>query len=502
MIRAVSPPANSAVLATIAATSKRTVSFEWHLARRVSIAPTYRLVNTIRKTGWATWLKAQIYSDSTFDTAAVETIIKKYYPWGFYDHTRYLTYTENWRFGGMNRNAAMLRRLYSEQHLRETMVEFWGDLIHVSSMGDAKAYITQFDSRQRKNALGLFSTLLYESELTPAMIRMLTNHTNTVKAVNENMAREMLELHTVGVDGGFSEKDVQQTALLLTGFNHNYDTSTFEFKPRNHYYGPLKIMGWSHRNSDTDNTLSVFKSFTNYLASHPATAQRIAERLVARFCSETQGPAGAALAASLATTYLANKTDIKPVLWELFNSKHFKDSVGTKIARPGHIVARNYAAMNTTFSPAAGAYNELLKLYSPPGRLDNHHIAMGHQFRGRSSPAGDPDEWQFWLSSNMVRTVTGALALECATQSDPWFKAPDWATTLGLTTKMTVSQLAETAYARIHGFFPDAAVKKAIEDSVSRFGTSGGIPSATALEADRFGYTMHLILAAPHSFIR
>lgn len=482
---------------------RKTLNYGWHVARRLSLAPTHALAEEINKAGWQAWIQAQLYKDSTFSSKTADSLIMQYYPAGVLSHEKYIDYPEKYRFAAHNRAANMLRRVYTGKHLREVMVEFWGDLVHVHSNNDAaRGYLTDYDNRQRKYALGKFSDLLYQSIMSPAMLRMLTNNTNTAKNVNENLGREILELHSVGVRGGYTEADVRQSALLFTGLRVNSQTFTTEFVPRNHYFGALKIMGFKHANATGTTGDQLVKAYTKYLASHPSTALRIANRLIARFCYEEVTPETKKLAGQLAATYTANGTDIRPVLNQLFNSSVFKTSIGRKIARPSHIIARNYAAMKPVFTPAAGAFKEDLGHYAMPPLLDGGHRTVEDEYRGHPSPEGSPDEWSYWMSTNTFRYVTGTLAELSAGQTDSWFYSTGWAKILGVSVNMTVTDIANRLYGRIHGFYPDPATRALLVQTLSRFGVTNQKPAARALQNDTMKLTMQLVFAAPHSFIR
>lgn len=483
---------------------RKTLNYNWHVARRLSLAPTHALAEEIGAAGWEAWVKAQVYQDSTFSSAKADDLINRYYPTGVISHEVNPGYTEKYRYAGQNRAANMIRRVYTGKHLREVMVEFWGDLVHVHSRNDgAQPYMTDYDNGQRANALGKFSDLLFKSTLSPAMQRMLTNTTNTKKNVNENLGREILELHTVGVNGGYTEDDVKQSALVFTGFQINGKTFKTEFITGNHYYGALKIMGYKHANTTATSGEELVRSYTKYLAAHPSTARRIADRLVARFCYEEVTAESKKLAEAMAKTYIANGTDIKPVLMQLFNSAVFKDSVGRKIARPSHIIARNYAAMKPVFNPAAGAYKEDIGHYVLPPTMESGLRTTEDEYRGHPSPEGSPDEYAYWMSTNTFRYISGTLAEISAGQTDSWFVSSEWASILEVNTTMTVTAIANRLYGRIHGFYPPASTLTVLTDSLSRFGVdSKGRPVARALQNDTMKLTMQLVFAAPHSFIR
>ena len=163
------------------------------------------------------------------------------------------------------------------------------------------------------------------------MMMYLNNAESTKDNPNENYGRELLELHTVGVDGGYDEDDMRQSTLVLTGYGIDWDTGLYEYHDWAHYTGPVSVMGWSHANGSEKKGYDVALKYIDYLAHHPSTATRIATKLCQRFVSDAPPPA---LVDALAETYLAHDTAIVPVLRKLFGSSAFKNSVGEKVRRP------------------------------------------------------------------------------------------------------------------------------------------------------------------------
>jgi uncharacterized protein (DUF1800 family) len=164
----------------------------------------------------------------------------------------------------------------------------------------------------------------------PAMLRVLDNADSRKKAPNENYGRELLELHTVGA-GAYTEADVTMSALALTGLSVDSESGLYSYKPQRRYVGALKVMGWSHANTSPEGGDAVATSYLTYLATHPATAKRIATKLCIRYVSDTPP---ATLVTKLAQVYTANNTAIAPVLRALFLSPEFAASIGKKVRTP------------------------------------------------------------------------------------------------------------------------------------------------------------------------
>jgi uncharacterized protein (DUF1800 family) len=193
----------------------------------------------------------------------------------------------------------------------------------------------------RRHALGRFDDLLQATVLHPAMLMFLGAATSTKAHPNENLGRELLELHTVGV-GNYGEDDVKSSARILTGNRVDlYQTWAASYVPQDHWTGPVRVMGFQHDNAGQDGR-AVTAAYLSYLAHHPATARRIATKLARAFVSDT---VPTSLVDRLAEVYLANDTAIVPVLRALVRSPEFKSSVDEKVRDADEDVLATYRVL-------------------------------------------------------------------------------------------------------------------------------------------------------------
>jgi uncharacterized protein (DUF1800 family) len=225
------------------------------------------------------------------------------------------------------------RAVWSERQLLEIMVDFWSNHLNVTCPS-----ANVWDSRHlfdrdviRAHALGRFDLMLQAAGHAPAMLNYLGAATSTGDEPNENWGRELLELHTVGLLADYTESDIHNSALILTGLSVDDQGGQFEYKPQQHYVGKVKVLGFSASNSNHTDGDAVAMAYLSYLAHHPLTAARIASKLATRFVCDRPPKS---LVASLAKVYLANNTDIVPVLSALFDSQEFASSAGSKIRTP------------------------------------------------------------------------------------------------------------------------------------------------------------------------
>ncbi len=128
---------------------------------------------------------------------------------------------------------------------------------------------------------------------------------------NENYARELMELHTLGVSGGYTEKDVKQAALLLTGWDFSWDSGKTTWSSKRHYTKPVTVLGQRVANGSGSTGRAAQERFVRSLATHQATARHICRKLALRFVSDSPSKE---LVAALAQTYLKNRTAVVPVL--------------------------------------------------------------------------------------------------------------------------------------------------------------------------------------------
>jgi uncharacterized protein (DUF1800 family) len=287
----------------------------------------------------------------------------------------------------------LLRRIYSERQVLEVMTEFWENHLHVPIHDDGVfTYRTAYGKLIRSHALGRFDQMLVAAIPHPAMGISLDNARSTKKAPNENLGRELLELHTVG-KGNHTEDDVKDSAKILTGYRVDMWSPTWRsyYDAASHWTGAVKVLGFSHPNTDPDGR-AVTESYLTYLARHPKTAEKIARKLAVRFVSDTPS---AALVSHLAQVFLDNGTEIKPVLRALVASAEFKASAGSKARTPTDDVVATHRVLRTEIAkPVDGgsAANSILHQTS----------FIGQQPFEWARPDGQPEDNRSWSSASRL----------------------------------------------------------------------------------------------------
>jgi uncharacterized protein DUF1800 len=296
----------------------------------------------------------------------------------------------------------LMRRMTSRRQLLEVMTEFWENHLNVPAIGDAHfVHRTGYGDAIRAGALGRFDDLLHAAVTHPAMLVYLDNAVSTARHPNENLGRELLELHTVG-RGQYDEDDVKDSARILTGWTVDmWDTWAPSYDSARHSRGTVTVMGFSDANAAADGR-DLTRRYLGYLAHHPATAARLARRLAVKFVGDDPP---AALVERLARVYLDHDTAIVPVLRALVSSAEFLDTVGAKVRDPGEDLVATYRALGVSVARPTTekhAANQML------WQVAN----MGTMPFSWPRPDGQPIDNQSWSSpSRLLASMNAHLAM-------------------------------------------------------------------------------------------
>jgi len=281
------------------------------------------------------------------------------------------------------RQATLLRQIYSKRQLYELMVEFWSDHFNIFIEKGNIFYLKTVDDREviRKNAMGSFRDLVWASAHSPAMMVYLDNQANEKTAPNENYARELMELHTLGVDGGYTQQDVMELARCLTGWNvkEHFWLGDFVFKEDIHDTGTKNVLGLAIQNAGVKEAEQVIEMLVN----HPNTARFIATKLTRRFIADDPPQV---IVEKAAQTFLSTNGDIKSVLRVILLD-------GLALARPKYKRPATFVTsairMTNTETDGAGIQDYLLR--------------MGQTYFNWPTPDGYPDVSAPWQNNLMPR---------------------------------------------------------------------------------------------------
>jgi uncharacterized protein (DUF1800 family) len=244
---------------------------------------------------------------------------------------------------------SILRDLYSPDQLREQMTWFWFNHFNVQqAKSNIRLMVGDYEDRAlRPHALGRFRDLLEATLRHPAMLRYLDNADNAAGHINENYAREIMELHTMGVGSGYSQKDVQELARILTGVGIDTNSTPpklplarqgllvrdglFEFNPNRHDFGDKVFLGHVIKGQG----FAEVEAALDILARQPATAHHISRQLAVYFVADNPPEA---LVSRMSDTWRRTDGDIAQVLATMVHSREFKASLGGKFKDPTHYV--------------------------------------------------------------------------------------------------------------------------------------------------------------------
>ncbi|HJT71869.1 MAG TPA: DUF1800 family protein [Terriglobales bacterium] len=310
--------------------------------------------------------------------------------------------------------AKLLRATYSQRQLQEVMTDFWMNHFNVFIGKGADRYDTTSYERDviRPRALGKFEDLLVATAKSPAMLFYLDNwlsvgpdsdaalgirrdRRNRVRPVqvrkkqqsglNENYGRELMELHTLGVNGGYTQKDVTEVAKVFTGWTirEPRQGGGFFFDERKHEPGTKFVLGHKIKEDGESEGREVL----HLLARNPATAKFVCTKLATRFVSDNPPPA---LVDRMATTFLKKDGDIREVLKTMLDSTEFwsTDSYRAKIKTPLEFVVSSLRATDAQVDDAMPLVRQLQ--------------ALGMPLYGAQPPTGYSMKADAWVSSSAL----------------------------------------------------------------------------------------------------
>jgi uncharacterized protein (DUF1800 family) len=242
----------------------------------------------------------------------------------------------------------LLRAVYSPAQLREQMTWFWFNHFSVYQYkNNIRWLVGDYQERAiRPHVFGHFKDLVMATLEHPAMLQYLDNNQNAAGHINENYARELMELHTLGVDGGYSQQDVQSLARVLTGVGINAGDApklkpewqslyvrhdAFEFNPARHDFVPKTLLGHSVDGKGFDEV----KRAVDLIVAQPACAHFISQKIATYFVADNPP---APLVRKMSETFQQTDGDIAAVLRTMFLSREFNAALGAKFKDPMRFV--------------------------------------------------------------------------------------------------------------------------------------------------------------------
>jgi uncharacterized protein (DUF1800 family) len=360
---------------------------EYRLVRRITLGLDVAEAQRARQMGYQRYLDYQLDHARIADTA-VEQFVAQNYP-QLTEGPEQLYNADQGILANALIDATVYRGAYSARQLYERMVEFWTD--HFSIALFDVQYLKLIDDRDviRAHALGRFGDLVRASAHSPAMLAYLDNTLNRRGAPNQNYARELMELHTLGVDGGYTQDDVAELSRCLTGWTIA-GRGTFAFQPNIHDFGAKRVLGLQIAEmptsagqagkQDVDRVLDL-------LIDHPNTARYVGTKLLRWFLryDPTQAQVDRVTA-----EWTRTRGDIKSVLRVVLDRNYVMSSPA-KLKRPFHHVTSMARGTNLVANPAGAR------------TLANYVRTEGHTPFGWETPDGYPDQIEYWAGNLLPR---------------------------------------------------------------------------------------------------
>jgi uncharacterized protein (DUF1800 family) len=377
---------------------------------------------------------------------------------------------------GQMEQAKLVRAINSNRQLQEVLVDFWNNHFNIDMKKGPCRVFKVADDRDviRPRIWGKFRDLLEASAKSPAMLFYLDNATNTAArmvspqeqltqamfmqnlagtaganavppaqnqslmkgGINENYAREIMELHTLGVDAGYTQKDVQEVARCFTGWTINRLTGAFLFRPRLHDNGPKVVLG---HQIPAGGGIQDGEMVLDILCSEPACAHFISKEMCQRFVSDDPSPA---LVDRVAGVFRDTGGDLRAVTEAILTSPEFlsPETFGNKIKSPLEFAVSAVRASESTIAPklrppfdkviptmegaailgraAAGDRLSHAKRQS----LNWHIVELGEPLFACTPPTGYKEVSKFWVSPGaLIERLNFALALTQQRLSDVQF---------------------------------------------------------------------------------
>jgi uncharacterized protein (DUF1800 family) len=284
------------------------------------------------------------------------------------------------------RTAHFIRAVHSKNQLEEVLTDFWFNHFNVYQADSPTRYgIARYEMDAiRPHVLGRFRDLLGAVANSWAMMSYLDNYLSSARAINENYARELMELHTLGVDGGYSQADVQEVARAFTGWGLDQRAGAFTFRAGSHDQAAKTVLGQrlppSQGKKDGEDVLDL-------LARHPSTARFIATKLCRRLVADTPSEA---IVARGAEAFTSTNGDLAEVVRAIVGTADFwNEAFGAgKIKTPHEFVVSALRAIGAEVT-SARAFVE--------GRGGSSLTSMGMPTYEALDPTGWSDRGTDWL---------------------------------------------------------------------------------------------------------
>lgn len=359
------------------------VSPELRLVRRITMGMTDADATLARQVGYDAFLERHL-NPQALDDSAVDQFVATNYPTTL-QGVDTLFNLDSGTLQLQLSNAMIYRAAFSSRQLQERLVEFWTDHFNISF--EKVGYLKVVDDREviRRYAMTTFPQLLKASAHSVAMLAYLDQTASRNTSPNQNYAREIMELHTLGVNGGYTQNDVAELSRVLTGWT-TAGRGNFTFAPGIHDNGAKTVLSVNiPASSGGPAAQAEGETVLNMLVSHPSTATFISTKMLKFFLR--YDPSNAQVAA-VANVYTSSQGDIKAMLRAILSRDNLM-AAPAKFKRPYHLVVSAVRALGAQVANANNLYFSI--------------INGGQQPFTWQTPDGFPDTTAYWAGNVLPR---------------------------------------------------------------------------------------------------
>ena len=391
------------------------------LVRRVTMGLAPEDVQLARRLGYSGYLEYQLNA-AAIDDSATEQLVASRLPMLAMTGPQLRAQTDQTEVWNQLADAAWYRAIFSPAQLRERMVEFWTDHFSVDIEAANVGFTKLIDDRDviRRHALGNFRDMLVASAHSAAMLNYLNQNTSRTPTPNQNYAREIMELHTMGADGGYTQNDVAELSRIFTGWSTNGD-GAFLWRRTFHDIRAKTFLGRAFPAMTSTATDAAMKSegdtAIQMLLDHPSTARYLSYKM-ARWLLAHEPPAS--VVDATAAVYTSSRGDIKSMIRTILSSRNLM-AAPAKYKRPFHLAVSAIRSLGATAATVVNIRN---------ARRSNESLGMP-LFRW-DQPDGFPDSVAWWSGLVLTRWQHAQyLATQTSTTTyrvdSMLFRAPDTA---------------------------------------------------------------------------
>lgn len=398
------------------------ITFNSLVAKRFSIAPSISLLREVNKIGWEKWLNNQFAMTESVDKKWLNTYTDKWLPMmnlpaieagaNYKKHTGTTLTGVGQAAAASQREAnTVLRQIYSSRQVNEVWTNFWLDHFAVPYTETGASETLNIDLWMRDKAMTSFPEILNAMLRTLKLYQFLDADESKKGAINENLARELIELYTTGITTGV-EEDIRQLARFLTGFSHSWDAKSnlaFFHTEHDDSTSTVKVLGKTYKNSKIDytNVYPILDQLAHNLAWDERTIKFISRKICAHFIQDNPTTS---MVNAVIKTYKNTGGSVKDIMMTMILHPDFTKNIGSKWRRPQEMMAAHQANLGPQQDlKAALEKHPYYATYTPAAEYLERLGLAGHYPRNNHSPKGYDHKATTWMNASSILHTVNAL---------------------------------------------------------------------------------------------